>query len=413
MNEKKTAEKKTAEELNNEVIEFFKYNEKTEKTVNKKAVALSAVTVLVFFGLLVLFAVMTVFGEKKTFSELENRNLERFPKYDSEDFFGGEYTDDIEVYTADHFFGRDMFVKFKTMCDLAMGRHERNDVYILKNRLVQRFDAPDEKAVGRSIDAINAFADEIKKPVFMMLVPTSGEIYADELPSNAPMESEKDFIEDVYSRLNSSVSAIDVYNTLKLSEDEYIYYRNDHHWTSRGAYLAYYTAGKKMGYTPGEMNRYDIEHASSDFKGSLYSRALYDGIEADTLDIYRCMDGFEITGEYAYSSSDDEGTFTGSIYHRENLDRKDKYLTFTGENMPVVTVTSDSTGGSLLIVKDSYANCYLPFLMQHYSKVTMIDLRYMQISYKEFIDINRYDQVLILYNALTFSTDKNIPRLGL
>ena len=394
----------------NENLDLFKQ----EKKGRKKGIAVSAVSMLSFFGILIGFAAMSIFGEKRTFSELENRNLEKFPKFTTEKFFSGDYMDDIEVYTADHFFGRDVFVKFKTMCDLAVGKKERNDVYILNDRLVQRFDPPDEKITAKSIDAINKFAEETDIPVFMMLVPTAGEIYSDDLPANAPMASEKEFIDSVYRKLSDRISVLDAYTTMKLNQSEYIYYRNDHHWTTHGAYLAYYTAGRKMGYTPFEMSSCDIEHASSEFKGSLYSHALYDGIDADTVDYYHCHGGAVFTGEYVYNSPSGEPEFYSEIYHREYLEKKDKYLSFTGANAPVVTFTSENSGGRLLIFKDSYANCYVPLLMQNYSKVTMIDLRYVQISWKDFpdTDLSEYDQVLFLYNALTFSTDRNIPNIG-
>ncbi len=385
--------------------------EKLGKNRKRHLIAVSALSMIIFFAILIYFAIMTVFSEKATFSELENRNLKKFPKFSSEELFSGDYTEGLEEYTADHFFGRDFFVKLKTYCDLAVGKHERNGVYILGDRLVQRVDEPDSGRIDKSIEGINKFAADNDVPVFVMIAPTAGDIYSDELPYGAPMLDQKQFIENVYSRLDSSISAIDVYSALSLNRDNYIYYRNDHHWTSAGAYSAYAAAGKKMGYTPVPLTSYDIEHASYDFKGTLYSSALYDNIEADTIDYYHCIDGYNVTGEYVTKGLGEEPEVYDSIYFRDYLSVKDKYSSFTGSNQPIVTVKTDCPGGRLLIIKDSYAHSYLPFLTQHYSEITMFDLRYVQISYKDIIDVSDYDQVLFLYNAATFTTDDNLKKL--
>ncbi|MBQ8569595.1 MAG: hypothetical protein IJ446_10310 [Oscillospiraceae bacterium] len=385
----------------------------TKSSNNKKhGIAAAAVSMVIFFGMLVYLAVMTVVSEKKEFSELENRNLEKFPKFNTEQLFSGKFTDNLETYTADHFYGRDFFVKLKTYCDLALGKRERNGMYILENRLVERVDEPDSELIERSISGLNAFAEDNDIPLFFMLVPTSGDIYSDELPANAPMLDQQKFIEDIYSRLDSEYAVIDAYSAMKLNRDEYIYYRNDHHWTSYGAYLAYEAASKKMGYTPVPLSSYNIEHASSEFKGTLYSSALYDGIDPDIVDYYHCTDGYNITGEYVTEGFGEEPVYYESPYFRDYLDVKDKYSSFTGPNQPLITLKSDSPGGKLLVIKDSYAHCYVPFLMQHYSEVTMFDLRYIQIGYSSIIDVSEYDQVLFLYNASTFSKDDNLRKLA-
>lgn len=387
--------------------------EKLGRKSVKRKVALSAVTMILFFSILIFFAIMTIISDKVSFSELENRYLADPPKVSAKNIFGGEFSDNTETYIADHFFGRNIFVKIKTYADLLVGKNERNGVYIIKgSRLAQRVNGPDAALMEKNVNAINTFAaDNPDVPVFFMLAPTSGDIYSDELPKNAPMLDEKAFIEGIYGGLSSDISTVDAYSVMSLNKDSYIYYRNDHHWTSYGAYLAYTAASKKMGFTAAPLSSFDIEHASDSFKGTLYSSALYDGIEADTIDFYHPKDGYRITGEYVYKSFGEEPEFYSDIYFREYLGVKDKYSAFTGSNQPLIKITSDSPGGKLLVIKDSYAHSFVPFLMQNYSEVTMLDLRYIQISYKELIDISQYDGVLFLYNAATFANDDNLKKL--
>ncbi|MDE5916693.1 MAG: hypothetical protein K2G62_01030, partial [Oscillospiraceae bacterium] len=68
-------------------------------------------------------------------------------------------------------------------------------------------------------------------------------------------------------------------------------------------------------------------------------------------------------------------------------------------------------GREILIIKDSYANSFVPFLIQHYSRISLIDPRYVKGSIEDFADPDDYDQVLFLYNASTFSLDKNLKSL--
>jgi hypothetical protein len=318
----------------------------------------------------------------------------------------------LETYISDHFIGRISWIQAKTTLDIMSGKRERNNIYILKDRLVEKLAEPDYGLIDKSIAAINTFSENNDIPVYVMIVPTSAEIYSDQLPYNVNGVSQKHIIDYAYKNFTDKITPINVYSNLMEQRDNYIYYRTDHHWTSYGAYLAYSAAGKKMGYTPLPLDSYNIEHASSDFYGTFFSKTLYDKIKPDTLDIYSCLNGFEINEVSITKEFGAKPELHDSMYFREYLDVKDKYSTFFGTNQPMVTVKSESTGGKLLIIKDSYAHSYVPFLTQHYSEITMIDLRYIQTSYKDIINISDYDQVLFLYNASTFSTDENIKKLS-
>lgn len=379
---------------------------------NKKVNIVNLVTCIVFFAILIAFPVITIFTPKESFSNIENRTLQSMPKASAKTIFDRSYMNKLETYISDHFVGRTTWIKGKTAVETVIGKYERNGVYILSNRLVEKIDEPDYTSIDKSIAAVNKFADENDVPVFFMLVPTSAEVYADELPENTPNVSQRDVINYAYSGFGKNVTTLDVYPTMTANKYDYIYYRTDHHWTSYGAYIAYAAAGKKMGYTPYGLNSYDIEHAADDFQGTFYSKALYDGVEKDTMDIYHCVEGGGAKEILVTSEFGKDPVSYDSMYFREYLDVKDKYSTFLGTNQPLVTIKSDNDGGKLLVIKDSYAHCYAPFLTQHYSEITLVDLRYIQMSYKTLINPEEYDQVLFLYNASTFMTDTNLRKLA-
>ncbi len=370
------------------------------------------ITCIAFFAVLIFMALMTVILPKQDFLEMENSYAEKFPELSAKSVYNRSYMNKMEKYISDHFAGRISWIKGRTILETSLGKNERNGIYILDDRLVEKIPEPDYSSADKAIAAINKFAKEHDVPVFAMIVPTSAEIYADELPENAPNADQKEFINYVYRGLDRSVNTIDVYQTMLSNRDDYIYYRTDHHWTTKGAYLAYAAAGKKMGYDPVPLEMFDIEHAGIDFIGTFYSKALYDGVEKDTLDFYHLPGGYPVTEVDITEHFGEEPEVYGSMYFREYLDVKDKYSAFLGSNVPIVDIRTGCEGGRLLIIKDSYAHCYAPFLTQHYSDITLADMRYINISLDKVIDTSGYDQVLILYNASSFMTDTDIRKLG-
>ena len=380
--------------------------------MKKKLNVVNLITCIAFFGILIAFPIVTAIAPKETFSDIENRTLQTMPKASVKTIYDRSYMNKLETYISDHFAGRTDWIKVKTAVETMAGKYERNGIYILDDRLVEKVSEPDYTAIDKSISAINKFVENNNVPVYFMLAPTSAEIYREQLPESAPNVNQRDFIYYVYEGLSKAVSTIDVYSAMQSEKFDYIYYRTDHHWTTHGAYYAYEAAAKKMGYEPVPKEMYDIEHASDEFLGTFYSKALYDGVEKDSIDIYHYNGGSSVTDVLITSEYGKAPENYDSMYFREYLDVKDKYSTFLGTNQPLVTIKTNSEGGKLLIFKDSYAHCYAPFLTQHYSEITLVDMRYIQMSYKNVVNPEDYDQVMFLYNASSFMTDVNIRKLA-
>lgn len=384
---------------------------KSSKSDKRFEAIISLVTVLLFFGTIITLSLVTAFSEKKATSETMNRSLAVFPTLSGKNIYSGKFTSGIEDFISDHFVCHDSWVSLKTEFELLMGKREINDIYILKDRLVEKIAEPDITAVSKSISGIKQFALDNGITPYIMLVPTQAEIYKDQLPDNAPNPDQQEFISNVYQQLEGSAVPIDVYSVLSANKNDYIYYRTDHHWTTAGAYLAYTAAAKKMGLTALTKDFYDIDHASNDFIGTFYSKVLYDGIEHDSIDLWLPSEGGDETTLEVYTAFGEEPEIHEGMYYREYLEVKDKYSTYLGTNKPMITVKTGNHGGKLLIFKDSYAHSLVPFLTEHYSEITLVDLRYIGLSYKELIDVAEYDQVLFLYNASTFMSDENIKKL--
>lgn len=400
---------------------------KFKMTPNKLMIAL-------FSAMLVVLPVVSIILPKQDKSEVENRTLQQLPspintvKLESaknpKDVLdsikwkyinnreGEAFRDDFEKYLCDHIAGRTEWVKLCNRLQTLSGKQEINGVFTVDNRMIQGFKSYDAKTVDGSINAINKYAERHPDmQVYMMLAPTSQEFYGSKIPSFAGLASEKAFIDEVYKKLDK-VTPIDCLSYLSGHADEYIYYRTDHHWTSLGAYYAYCAAAKTLGYSAYGQGSFNIETASSDFLGTLYSRTLDDSIEPDVMEYY-----FLASGEPKVEMTVNTGTELlkyDSLYVREFLEVKDKYSSFTGSNAPVVDIKTDvDNGKSILLIKDSYAHSLVPFLSKHYSRVTMVDLRYIRTDLGRIVNLSDYDQTLIMYNALTFAEDQNLGILTL
>ena len=373
---------------------------------NRRKIKMAVIFMIIIF----LFPLIFILSRKEKFSPEENRNLKEFPEVSPESILEKKFMEDFEAYLSDHFPARLEFIRTKMNMERLSGKDCINNIYITDDRLIEKLPKPDYDEVKRSVSAINNFAENYNTEVFISVVPTSAGIYQCDLGKFSPQINQHKFITDVYSELNSNITAIDVFNTLASASDEYIYYRNDHHWTSRAAYTTYKHIIPKLGFSAVDESLYDIEHVSDDFRGTFYSKCLYDGPKADIIDIYSCINGF--SAQSVIMNDGLKNSESDDIYFREFLKKNDKYCVFLGNNRAFTDIrTNVDNGKEILIIKDSYANSFVPFLIQHYSRISLVDPRYVKGSIEDFANPNDYDQVLFLYNASTFSQDKNIKTL--
>lgn len=348
--------------------------------------------------------------KKDDYSETENRPLKNFPEISAQNIIDKSYMNGIEAYLSDHFPFRINWVKAKMTAERLSGKSAINNIYICSDRMLEKLPEPDYREINLSVNAVNKFSDTYDTEVYALIAPTSAGIYGDELKDYFPQINQKSLIADIYNKLNEDIGVIDIWDSMYTERDKYLYYRTDHHWTSEGAFTAYKYAAKKMGITSFE--DYDIIHVSSDFRGTFYSKCLYDGLKPDIINLYKSNN--DKTAVDVLMNDGINEQHTNDIYFPDFLDTNDKYCFFLGHNRALTDIkTNTDTDKRLLLIKDSYANSIVPFFIQNYSQITVIDLRYLKTAVTDFINPDDYDQTLFLYNASTFSTDKNIKNIGL
>lgn len=370
----------------------------------KSVMKIQSITVILLAGLILSFGVAFMIKDKQDFSEGENRYLQKFPDFSFGDLKEGKYTENLQDYLTDHFPLRDAFMELKTETEIALGKRKINGVYIAgDDYLIQEYNAPEntEKIIGQ----FEKFAKSIEQAdVSLMLIPTAITVYEDKLPAMAPVRSQIETKQEIYAR--SGIAGIDCYDALTAAKEDYeLYYRTDHHWTGYGAYFAYTAYCDAKGITPVPMEKFKITEVTSDFRGTVYSK-LNDGkMKSDTIAVFENPDN-RLTVFY----QDTEET-TDSLYNFEYLDKKDKYSLFLNNIHPYIEITNETadSDAELALVKDSYANSIVPFLVNHYRKIYVFDTRYYRGGPSAFINENdRITDVLILYNMNTLDTDTGI-----
>lgn len=371
---------------------------------NRPSKIIQSITVVFLAAFVLLFAVAFLIAEKQEFSEGENRYLEKFPEFTFSSLKEGKYTEKLQSYLSDHFPMRNLFMGLKAETEIALGKREIGGVYIAKDGyLIEDYAAP--KNTDKIVGQFEKFAESLEgAEVSLMLVPTAITIYGEKLPALAPVRSQLQTRDEIYGRLD--FSTIDCYDALmEAKKDNELYYRTDHHWTGYGAYAAYTAYCEAKEIVPLPLDRFEITEVSTDFKGTVYSKLNDAKIKADTITIFENPEN-RLTVYY-----EDKKETADSLYNFEYLEKKDKYSMFLNNIHPFIEITNETADSDkeLAVIKDSYANCMVPFLVNHYRKVYVFDTRYYRGGPSKFINENRQiTDVLLLYNMNTLDNDTGI-----
>lgn len=374
---------------------------------NKIYRSLIAIVFLLFISIM---SISSILRKEKVFSEEENRNLSGKPEFSFSSLFKGNYTKNYESYISDQFPGRRFFVSIKAKTDRLMGKSESNNVFIGKdNQLIEDFEERSKEETNEKVSTINEFVKRHENiNTYFMLIPTATEILKEKLPKYAPVDSQVEYMKYIQENLNSNIKFINSYNALINNRNEYLYYKTDHHWTSKGAYIAYVEFCKTIGMEPKKEEEFNIELVANDFYGSLSSKIGVKRGEPDYIDVYVPKENGEVVVNYIT-----EQKRSTSIYNSESLDKKDKYEVFTGGNHPHINIKSlGDPKRKLLIIKDSYANSFLQFLTSHYGEIDIVDLRYYMEDLETLIKTQEITDILFLYNVNTFNSDDSILNIS-
>ena len=392
-------------------MENSEFYEKEQKTDNmpkpRKGKLLFSLLIAAFC--LVIFAIGISFpmSEDKSFSETENRVLASAPSLTLHSLREGTFMKDFETYLTDQFVFRDEVIRLKTVADRLMGKTKTGGVYIGKEGYL--FSAPtafDEKKVEDITGKISAFADRNKDSrLTFMLSPNSSYVYKEKLPDGLSLPDQSYLIEDIANYTQSkSISFINLSEAFVSEKDKtQLFYKTDHHWTTGAAFIAF-TELRKSWEIAVDAKDFDFFTVADGFQGTLSSKS---GVTSsdDVIDI--CVPHNSAQTYVADYENGEKKTAT--LFDRDKLETKNKYEVFTGGNYGKITVSTTSPSkDTLLIVKDSYANCMLPMFTPYFAKIVVIDARYTSERLSSVTEENTFSHILFLYNLDTFLEDTSL-----
>lgn len=381
-------------------------NKRAEQTAGK-------IRFLCFIGAVVLLlsgcSLYIRIAPDRTYSSQERRMLTKRPKLSEKNFMSGKFQKKYETYLSEQFPRRTHLVTLRTQLSLLLGERDANGVYFGRDDyLLERYRMQDFnwKQVRKNIKRTASFLQSYPNAK-VMFVPVKSSVLSEKLPLFAQTEGEDRFKELVASHIPHDQLVL-VQDVLHAHRSEYIYYRTDHHWTTLGAYYAYEEWAKNMEFSPVLQEQFQITPVTDAFFGTTYAKVRTGG-RADTILLY------ERIGKPAYVIDYNMGEFqSDSFYDLSRLEGEDPYSVFFGGNQALADIQTEKNtkdGRTLLIVKDSFGNCFAPFAAEHYARTIVVDLRYVNIPVGKLLRAYPADDILILYNSAQFMEDQNISKL--
>lgn len=359
---------------------------------------------VLFMAFLIIIMLLFSLQNPKTFSEKEKRNLAEAPQFSSGSLLGGSFGDEAEKWAADHLPARDFFIGVSAYADLLLNLQVTKDIYIGKDgRLFERPAEYRPEIIRRNMDTLNRFAETANREIDFMLVPSSGYLMSDSITGLSDPYYDKEILESACAEASDKVHPFDLLSLFSNTGDtSSLFYRTDHHWTSLGAYKAYAFYGKEKGKQVPEKKDYRIVSADG-FYGSTYARGCLWNIPSETIELWQGR------GTYTVTFSEKNGSFD-HLFFPEHLEEADKYPVWLDGNHPLVHIVNhaENAEGSLLVIRDSFANCMGCFLADSYREVTLVDLRYYKLPVSDLLQQHEFDDILFLYSVGNFMSDSNI-----
>lgn len=206
-------------------------------------------------------------------------------------------------------------------------------------------------------------------------------------------------IDQIYQAENDSIIKVDAITNIAKHADEYIYFNTDHHWTGRGAYYAYQAFCFYTGQTATALEDMKLTKPDYEFLGSLYSFTGNNPLlekSKDQAEIF--LPKHSGTNTVYSDTSMSDGVPTMLLDSESEIDSQ--YILYSGGDVALSLIKSDiNNGKSILVLKDSFGNAFLPFLMDNYENIYSVDPRYMTDPILPFISEKGINDVLVLNSA--------------
>ena len=372
--------------------------------------------VFVFFIALSVTVLMLPADKESVYSE--NRMPATMIPITADNLISGEWASNFEEYLGDNLGFRSELTSasewieaqrgiekkefgkiISTNKDIGTSIVQKSSLLVLNNTIMEVF-IQNKEAEKKYIDTVNFFAHKLPDmKIYSMLIPTQLE-FQEEMYANIG-DSQKDTIEYIYSKLDERIVTVDAYNALENHSDEYIYFRTDHHWTALGAYYGYCAFLNASGDSSIVKADDFTKNKVDKFTGYLFKQAQSPELARypDVIDWYDTNYDGTISVENRNVNNGIRDVYEGTLFDED----KPNYGLFMSGDQPLSVITNHryENGKSIVIMKDSYSNAFIPWLINNYKRIILIDPRTSNEKLSDVISEFKPDELMIMNYIFT------------
>ena len=354
-----------------------------DKTKNKIiAIGFTIILIATFFA--------NIFIKDKQISIAERRKLAEFPKINLQNIINGRVSENFEKYAVDQFVARDFFRSVKSYFSTNIFKQKDNNKLFEKDGAIYKIEYPlNENNIKKSAAKMNEIYDRYLKDnnVYYSIIPDKNYY----LKNDDHLKIDYNEIKQIMKNELKNMQYIDIYNALTLED----YYKTDIHWKQENLSEVVNTIQIEMGLKTTNQIEYEIKEVGN-FYGVYYGQ-LAKNVESDKMYILT-NENIEKCTTYNYENQKE-----GKIYDTNKT--SDKYDIYLSGATPLITIKNPNAQNKkeLLLFRDSFGSSLAPLLVENYSKITLIDLRYISSNLLEqYVEFENQD-VLFLYSSVVLN----------
>ncbi|MBQ4161038.1 MAG: hypothetical protein IJD83_08920 [Clostridia bacterium] len=354
----------------------------------------NTVSVVLFAAILLGVSAACLLKPADAFSDAERRALAQMPEWSAQSVINGEFMEGFESYSADQFPARDALRSFKAWwTNTVFQKKDNNGLFIAEGHISKLDEPENEEMLAHAAERFNflyeSYLKETDAKLYLTIVPDKNYYLAEK--NGYPALNYPTFIEKVQEK-TEYLQYIPV--TDLLSADDY--YTTDTHWKQENITDVAKHLLDTMG-VPTQKGDYTVNRLEKPFYG-VYTGQLARKTKPDTI-AYLTSDTLDACTVTYYDTGK---PVVGELYNMEKAGGKDPYEMFLSGSAPLLTIENPSVTEKreLVLFRDSFGSSIAPLLAEGYSKITVVDIRYIQSSFVgNFVDFDSCEDVLFLYST--------------
>lgn len=339
------------------------------------------------------------FSPAKESSDAERRPLAQKPEISADSLLNGKFMTEFEAFSLDQFPLRDGFRTIKSLFHYyILGQSDNNGIYLSQGHAAQQEYPLEEASVEHALDRFDFLYEKYltDSDVYMAIVPDKG-YYLAENSGHLSLDHDKMF--SLFRQGMPWATHIDLRDTLSIED----YYFTDTHWRQENLIETAQKICREMGISVPKREDYTVTAINRPFYGVYYGQAALP-LKPEILYI---LESDLLKNCTVY---DHETGITLPVYDETKLESKDLYEIYLSGAKSLLTIENPTakSGKELLVFRDSFGSSLIPLLLADYAKVTVVDIRYIQIDLLDrFIDFHGQD-TLFLYSTLVLNNSSAI-----